>query len=68
MIRDLLGGMTKNTFKLFRMLPVVFRELCDALIRFFRLVACLFVQFANSDDLMIFSQISSKIHCFWHQF
>ena len=64
MIRDLLGGTAKNTYRLFKMLPVGFRELSDALARFSRLVIFLFVPFASSDDLIIFSQISSKIHYF----
>ena len=65
---DLLGGTVKNTGRLLRMFPLVFRELSWAFVRFYRVVVWLFVHITSSENMMIFHQKSSNIPYFWPQF
>ena len=64
---DLLDGTVKNTGRLLRMLPVIFREFSRALSRFSRVVIGLFVHISSSEDIMFFHQKCSKIHYFLPQ-
>ena len=65
---DLLGGTVKNTGRLPRMLPVIFRELSWTIFRFTRVVVWLFVHIASYEDMMISHQEASKIPYLWPQF
>ena len=67
-LRVLLGGTVQNTRSLVRMLPVVFRGLSGVVFRFSKVVVCLFVHVAGSEDIVIFIQKSAKIHEFCPQF